>query len=215
MSASNDVRAAIFETLPRGLQGLLSAPIYVNFADCPAPTDKDSAIIAQGILSANLNALFKSIFDQVSIAELMMYSGSSNPCHLGILLSSLSLGNSNYQMSVIPTVMPQYEDVDGVPTLTGATVTLTPQVDSGASAPERTEWTLEGIADKVVSMGAAAVDIYLDWMQLNRKSMTSLAGQAISFYKDGINKACDFIVDLTGLRGGGGSSGGGGASGGW
>ena len=199
MSASNDVRAAIFETLPRGLQGLLSAPIYVNFADCPAPTDKDSAIIAQGILSANLNALFKSIFDQVSIAELMMYSGSSNPCHLGILLSALSLGNANYQMSVIPTVMPQYEDVDGVPTLTGAPVTLTPQVESGASAPERTEWTLEGIADKVISTGAEAADIYIDWTQLNRKSMTSLAGKAISFYKDGISKACDFVVDLTGL----------------
>lgn len=208
MSASNDVRAAIFETLPRGLQGLLSSPIYVNFADCPVPNTKDGAIIAQGILSANLNALFKSIFDQVSLAELMMYSGSSNPCHLGILLSSLSLGNSNYQMNVIPTVMPQYEDVDGVPTLTGATVTLTPQVDSGASAPERTEWTLEGIADKVVSTGLAAADIYLDWTQLNRSSMTSIAGKAISFYKDGVNKACDFTVDLPG-------SGGGGASGGW
>ena len=201
MSASNDVRAAIFETLPRGLQGLLSSPTYVNFTACPTPSDKDSAIIAQGILSANLNALFRSIFDQVSLAELLMYAGSSNPCLLGILLSSLSLGNANYQMTVIPTVMPQYEDVDGAPTLTGATVTLTPQVDSGASAPERTEWTLEGIADKAISTGMQAADIYLDWTQLNRKSMTSIAGKAISFYKDGISKACDFVVDLTGLGG--------------
>lgn len=211
MSASNDVRAAIFETLPRGLQGLLSSPTYVNFSNCPMPSDKDSAIIAQGILAANLNALFRSIFDQVSLAELLMYAGSSNPCLLGILLSSLSLGNANYQMSVIPTVMPQYEDVDGAPTLTGATVTLTPQVDSGASAPERTEWTLEGIADKAISTGMQAAEIYLDWTQLNRES---IAGKAISFYKDGISKAYDFVVDLTGL-GEGGESGGGGASGGW
>lgn len=214
MSASNDVRAAIFETLPRGLQGLLSSPTHVNFSNCPMPSDKDSAIIAQGILAANLNALFRSIFDQVSLAELMMYAGSSNPCLLGILLSSLSLGNANYQMNAIPTVIPQYEDVDGVPTLTGATVTLTPQVGEGAAAPERTEWTLEGIADKAISTGMQAAEIYLDWTQLNRKSMTSLAGKAISFYKDGISKACDFVVDLTGL-GGGGESGGGGASGGW
>lgn len=202
MSASNDVRAAIFETLPRGLQGLLSSPIYVNFADCPAPTDKDSAIIAQGILAANLNALFKSIFDQVSLAELMMYSGSSNPCHLGILLSSLSLGNSNYQMSVIPTVMPQYEDVDGVPTLTGATVTLTPQTGEGASAPERAEISVPGLFDKyVASPFTTGVDIVIDTASMSASDFRRYTGTVINFYKDGISKACDFVVDLTGLGG--------------
>lgn len=202
MSASNDVRAAIFETLPRGLQGLLSSPIYVNFADCPAPTDKDSAIIAQGILAANLNALFKSIFDQVSLAELMMYSGSSNPCHLGILLSSLSLGNSNYQMSVIPTVMPQYEDVDGVPTLTGATVTLTPQTGEGASAPERAEISVPGLFDKyVASPFTTGVDIVIDTASMSASDFRRYTGTVVNFYKDGISKACDFVVDLTGLGG--------------
>ena len=200
MSASNDVRAAIFKTLPRGLQGLLSSPIYVKFADCPVPNGKDSAIIAQGILSANLNALFKSIFDQVSLAELMMYSGSSNPCHLGILLSSLSLGNANYQMSVIPTVMPQYSDVDGVPTLTGATVTLTPQVDSGASVPERAEIAVPGLIDKyVVSPFTTGVDIVVDTTSMSASDFRRYVGTAVNFYKDGISKACDFVVDLTGL----------------
>lgn len=200
MSASNDVRAAIFETLPRGLQGLLSSPIYVNFADCPAPTDKDSAIIAQGILAANLNALFKSIFDQVSLAELMMYSGSSNPCHLGILLSSLSLGNSNYQMSVIPTVMPQYEDVEGVPTLTGATVTLTPQTGEGASAPERAEISVPGLFDKyVASPFTTGVDIVIDTASMSASDFRRYTGTVVNFYKDGISKACDFVVDLTGM----------------
>lgn len=202
MSASNDVKAAIYETLPAGLRNLLASPTYLTFATCAVPTDKDSAIIAQGILAANLNALFKSIFDQTSLAELMLYAGSVNPCHLGILLASLSLGSSNYQMGVVPTVLPQYEDVEGVPTLTGATVTLTPQTGEGASAPERTEYTFEGgILDNITSTGSEAVDVFVEYMKLNAMTIPKIAGKAISYYKDGVEKACDFVVDLTGLGG--------------
>lgn len=202
MAASNDVRTAIYETLPAGLQGLLASPTYINFTACTSPSDKDSAIIAQGILAANLNALFKSIFDQVSIAELMMYAGSTNPCHLGLLLASLSLGSSNYQMGVIPSVLPQYEDVEGVPTLTGATVTLTPQTGEGASAPERTEYTFEGgMLDSVTTTGLQAANTFIEYTKLNAMTIPKLAGKAISFYKDGVSKACDFVVDLTGLGG--------------
>ena len=209
MSASNDVRAAIFETLPRGLQGLLSSPTYVNFADCPVPNTKDAAIIAQGILSANLNALFKSIFDQVSIAELMMYSGSSNPCHLGILLSSLSLGNSNYEMNATPTVIPQYEDVDGVPTVTGGTLSI-PVTFSGSSpngesnAPEELTVYVPSLLDapEVVnglSSGQDLIEILLTEAQMGLLRNSNIAGWLKAVYKDGVTRMFDFIVEATGL----------------
>lgn len=202
MSASNDVKTAIYETLPAGLRNMLASPTYLTFATCAVPTNKDSAIIAQGVLAANLNALFKSIFDQTSLTELMLYAGSVNPCHLGILLASLSLGSSNYQMGVIPSVLPQYEDVEGVPTLTGAAVTLTPQTGEGAIAPERTEYTFEGgMLDSVTTTGLQAANTFIEYTKLNAMTIPKLAGKAISFYKDGVSKACDFVVDLTGLGG--------------
>ena len=202
MSASNDVKTAIYETLPAGLRNLLASPTYLTFATCAVPTDKDSAIIAQGILAANLNALFKSIFDQTSLAELMLYAGSVNPCHLGILLASLSLGSSNYQMGVVPTVIPQYEDVDGTPTMMGATVTITPQPGEGASAPERAEISVPGLFDKyVASPFTTGADIVIDTASMSASDFRRYAGTAVNFYKDGISKACDFVVDLTGLGG--------------
>ena len=90
---STAVHNALKDSLPENFAQFIDPGSMGLFTwdDTPDVTDKDSATIAMGRLSRNLNTLFKLLFERITIPELMCYAASLNPALEGLLLASLSL----------------------------------------------------------------------------------------------------------------------------
>lgn len=101
------VHSALKDSLPEQfLPFITGGADIVTWQDIPTVTDKDSATIAMGILSYNLNAFLSHLFEQVTIPQLMCYAASLNPALEGLLLASLSLTQTTVGFTVNVTTNP-------------------------------------------------------------------------------------------------------------
>lgn len=194
---SEIVHLSIYDSLPDGLKTLITQPQRSIFGTIGSPTTKDEAIIAMGVLSANLNNVLSTLLSQTSIAELMMFAASQNPIQEGILLGGLALHNPDFKLDYTTMVTPitqTTEDENGEPveTVTGKTVAITPSV-SGVTSDKiaSVELDVPGLGKYAVSVGET-IDLDLDL------SVPNLAGKVYATLKDGVTVAKDFYLDLAG-----------------
>jgi len=87
ITSKTDMLQEVLTDLPEGVRNFLETPIPTLTATT-APTDVDSAIIAQGILAHNLNTIFQA-FEGLTLAAIPMYIGQLNTVNQGILLAGL------------------------------------------------------------------------------------------------------------------------------
>lgn len=106
------LEAALHQSLPQALQSEIQSTGTVTFDPCPAVTSTDTAILAMGILSANLNTVLGNLFGKTSVIELMLYAASGNPLLKGILLSSLQINTALCNVEVSPSTFEWKRDAD-------------------------------------------------------------------------------------------------------
>ena len=106
------LEAALHQSLPQAWQSEIQGAGTVIFDTCPSITNTDSAILAMGILSANLNKVLGNLFGKTSVIELMLYAASGNPSLKGILLSSLQINTALCSVEVSPSTFEWERDAD-------------------------------------------------------------------------------------------------------
>ena len=111
-SISTQVETALHQSLPQAWISELQGAGTVVFEACPSVTNTDSAILAMGILSKNLNVVLSNLFGKTSIIELMLYAASANPILEGILLSGLQINSALCSVSVSPSTFEWKRDAD-------------------------------------------------------------------------------------------------------
>ena len=106
------LEAALHQSLPQAWQSELQGAGTYAFKACPSVTNTDSAILAMGILSENLNGVLANLFGKTSVIELMLYAASGNPALKGILLSSLQINTALCSVEVSPSTFEWERDAD-------------------------------------------------------------------------------------------------------
>ena len=106
------LEAALHQSLPQAWQSEMQGPGTVTFEACPSVTSTDTAILAMGILSKNLNVVLGNLFGKTSVIELMLYAASGNPSLKGILLSSLQINTAQCSVSVSPSTFEWTRDAN-------------------------------------------------------------------------------------------------------
>ena len=106
------LEAALHQSLPQAWQSELQGAGTITFEACPSVTDTNSAVIAMGILSKNLNMVLGNLFGKTSVIELMLYAASGNPSLKGILFSGLQINTAQCSVSVYPSTFEWERDAD-------------------------------------------------------------------------------------------------------
>ena len=106
------LEAALHQSLPQAWQSEMQGPGTVTFEACPSVTSTDTAILAMGILSKNLNVVLGNLFGKTSVIELMLYAASGNPSLKGILLSSLQINAAQCSIDMSPSTFEWGRDPD-------------------------------------------------------------------------------------------------------
>ena len=106
------LEAALHQSLPQAWQSEIQGAGTVAFEECPAITSTDTAVLAMGILSRNLNTVLGNLFGKTSVIELMLYAASGNPSLKGILLSSLQINTALCSVEVSPSTFEWERDAD-------------------------------------------------------------------------------------------------------
>ena len=111
-SISAQVETALHQSLPQAWQSELQGAGTYAFKACPSVTNTDSAILAMGILSENLNGVLANLFGKTSVIELMLYAASGNPSLKGILFSGLQINTALCSVSVSPSTFEWTRDAN-------------------------------------------------------------------------------------------------------